>query len=301
MPQLTNPSHHQTDPMLSPIVAGVWRMASWNWSPQERLRWIEQCLELGVTSFDHADIYGGYTVEALFGEALDIEPSLRARMQLVTKCGIQLRAASRPGTRVKHYDSSARHIVRSVEQSLVHLRTDHVELLLLHRPDPLLDADEVAAAFDLLRTQGKVLAFGVSNYTPAQFELLAARTPLVTNQVECSPLHLAPIYDGTLDQAQRRHARPMIWSPLAGGALFTSDAEDAMRVRGALTAIGAQYGVSPATIAFAWLMRLPSRPYPIAGSRRIDAMREAVAATSIRLDTQEWTDILVAATGKDVP
>ena len=120
--------------MLSPIVAGVWRMASWNWSPPERLRWIEQCLELGVTSFDHADIYGGYAVEALFGDALALSPALRQRMQLVTKCGIQLRDAARPATRIKHYDTSARHIVRSVEQSLVLLRTDTIDLLLLHRP-----------------------------------------------------------------------------------------------------------------------------------------------------------------------
>lgn len=287
--------------MLSPIVAGVWRMHSWNWSPQERLRWIEQCLDLGVTSFDHADIYGGYTVEALFGEALALAPHLRARMQLVTKCGIQLRVDARPATRIKHYDTSARHIVRSVEHSLVQLRTDEIDLLLLHRPDALMDADEVATAFDQLRAQGKVRAFGVSNFTPAQYELLHARTPLVTNQVECHPLHRAPLFDGTFDQAQRLRARPMIWSPLAGGALLTSDAEDALRVRGLLTSIGAQHGVSAATIAFAWLLRLPSRPYPITGSRRIEAMQEAVAATRITLDTQEWTEILVAATGKDVP
>jgi predicted oxidoreductase len=141
----------------------------------------------------------------------------------------------------------------------------------------------------------------VSNYTPAQFELLHARTPLVTNQVECHPLHRAPLFDGTFDQAQRLRARPMIWSPLAGGALCSSEAEEAMRVRGVLTSIGAQYGVSAATIAFAWLMRLPSKPYPIAGSRRIEAMAEAVAATRISLEVQEWTEILTAATGTDVP
>ncbi|MCA2990270.1 aldo/keto reductase [Gemmatimonas sp.] len=287
--------------MLSHIVAGVWRMASWNWSPPERLRWIEQCLELGVTSFDHADIYGGYAVEALFGDALALSPALRQRMQLVTKCGIQLRDAARPATRIKHYDTSARHIVRSVEQSLVLLRTDTIDLLLLHRPDPLMDADEVASAFEQLRTQGKVQAFGVSNYTPAQYELLQARTPLATNQVECHPLHRAPLFDGTFDQAQRLRARPMIWSPLGGGALFTSNAEEAMRVRGVLTSIGAQYGVSAATIAFAWLLRLPCHPHPITGSRRIEAMAEAVAATRISLDVQEWTEILVAATGADVP
>ncbi|MFN8716510.1 MAG: aldo/keto reductase family oxidoreductase [Gemmatimonas sp.] len=285
---------------LSPVVAGVWRMAAWNWTPQERLRWIEACLDLGVTSFDHADLYGGYTVEALFGEALALAPGLRQQMQLVTKCGIQLRVPARPGTRIKHYDTSAAHITASVERSLRALRTDAIELLLLHRPDPLMDADEVAGAFERLYDEGKVLRFGVSNFTPAQFELLHARYPLVTNQVECHPLHRAPLHDGTLDQAQRLRARPMIWSPLAGGRLFTSDADDAMRVRGTLAAIGEAHGVSAATVAFAWLMRLPSRPHPIAGSRRIEAMREAVAATRVPLDSQEWTEILVAASGEDV-
>jgi len=282
-------------------------MAAWNWTPQERLRWIEACLDLGVTSFDHADLYGGYTVEALFGEALALAPGLRQQMQLVTKCGIQLRVPARPGTRIKHYDTSAAHITASVERSLRALRTDAIELLLLHRPDPLMDADEVAGAFERLYDEGKVLRFGVSNFTPAQFELLHARYPLVTNQVECHPLHRAPLHDGTLDQAQRLRARPMIWSPLAGGRLFTSDADDAMRVRGTLAAIGEAHGVSAATVAFAWLMRLPSRPHPIAGSRRIEAMREAVAATRVpldsqewTLDSQEWTEILVAASGEDV-
>lgn len=285
---------------LSPVVAGVWRMASWNWTPQERLRWIEQCLELGVTSFDHADLYGGYTVEALFGEALALAPGLRQQMQLVTKCGIQLRVPTRPGTRIKHYDTSAAHIVASVEHSLRALRTDAVDLLLLHRPDPLMDADEVAGAFQRLSDAGKVLRFGASNFSPTQFELLHARYPLVTNQIECHPLHREPLYDGTFDQAQRLRARPMIWSPLAGGALLTSESSEAMRVHGTLAAIGDARGVSAATIAFAWLMRLPSQPRPITGSRRIEAMHEAVAATQVHLDVQEWTEILVAASGVDV-
>ncbi|WP_396213024.1 aldo/keto reductase family oxidoreductase [Gemmatimonas sp.] len=287
--------------MLSPIVAGVWRMASWNWSPQERLRWIEQCLELGVSSFDHADIYGGYTVEALFGEVLALAPGLRARMQLVTKCGIQLLAPARPDTRIKHYDTSARHIVRSVENSLTALGTDYIERLLLHRPDALLDADEVAGAFESLQVSGKVQQFGVSNFSVSQFELLHARFPLVTNQIEWHPLHHAPLNDGTLDQAQRLRAHPMIWSPLAGGALFTSDADAAVRVRNTLTRIGEAHGVSAATIVFSWIMRHPSRPHPIAGSRRIEAMREAVAAQRVTLDAQEWTEILTTATGKEVP
>lgn len=176
-------------PRLSPIVAGAWRMADWQWSAQERLRWIEQCLELGVSSFDHADIYGGYQVEALFGEALALAPGLRDRIQLVGKCGIKLISDARPAHRIKHYDTSAAHIVASAEASLRALRAERLDLLLIHRPDALMDADEVAGAFEALRSAGKVAHFGVSNFTPAQFELLASRTTLVTNQIELHPLH----------------------------------------------------------------------------------------------------------------
>jgi predicted oxidoreductase len=286
---------------LSPIVAGVWRMASWEWSPAERLRWIEGCLELGVTSFDHADIYGGYRVEALFGEALALAPHLRQRLQLVTKCGIQLLSPSRPDTAIKHYDTSARHIVASAEASLRHLRTDVLDVLLLHRPDPLLDADEVAGAFDALRQSGKVKAFGVSNFTPSQFALLHSRTPLVTNQIEWHPLRTAPLFDGTLDQCQQLRVRPMIWSPLAGSALFTSIADDAARVRTALQQIGEALGVSATTVAFAWLLRHPARVIPVAGSRQLERLRDAMAATRVSLDAQQWTTIHVATTGSNVP
>ncbi len=276
-------------------------MASWDWTPSDRLRWIEGCLALGVTSFDHADIYGGYTVEALFGEAMALAPALRGQMQLVTKCGIQLMSAARPATTIKHYNTSAEHITASVEQSLRHLRTEVIDLLLLHRPDPLLDADEVARAFEALRTSGKVRQFGVSNFSPSQFALLDSRTPLVTNQIEWHPLHTAPLFDGTLDQCQQLGVRPMIWSPLAGGALFTSEAEAAVRVRQVLAMIGADLGVPAETVAFAWLLRHPAHVIPITGSRRLDAMQHAVDATRLTLDAQQWTAIHVAATGKNVP
>ena len=290
-------------PMLtmSGIVAGVWRMGDWNWSPQERLRWIEQCLELGVTTFDHADIYGGYTVEQQFGEALALAPSLRAQMQLVTKCGICLTTANRPAHRIKHYDTSFRHIVGSVEHSLRMLGVDSLELLLIHRPDALMDADIVAEAFTHLQLMGMVQQFGVSNFSVAQFALLHSRFALVTNQIELHPLHQAPLTDGTLDQCQQHRIAPMIWSPLAGGRLMTGDDATAVRVRAALSTVGARHNVSVATTAFAWLLRHPSRPIPIAGSRRIDAMRDAVAALEVPLDAQDWTEIWSAAVGHEVP
>ena len=288
-------------PLMSRIVAGAWRMSDWGWSAQERLRWIEQCVELGVTTFDHADIYGGYTVETLFGEALALAPSLRERLQLVTKCGICLTSSARPAHRIKHYNTSFEHIVASAENSLKTLGTDRLDLLLIHRPDALMDADVVASAFTHLQLQGKVLHFGVSNFSVAQFDVLQSRFPLVTNQIELHPLYLAPLTDGTLDQCQQRRIQPMIWSPLAGGRLITSPDATAIRVREALESVGTRYGVSLATMAFAWLLRHPSRPIPVAGSRRIDAMREAVAALDVKLDVQDWTGIWAAGSGHEVP
>ena len=286
---------------LSLIVAGCWRMHTWGWSVAQRLDWISACIDCGVSSFDHADIYGGYSVEALFGEALARNPALRKQMQLVSKCGIQLISAARPTNRIKAYDSSPLHIERSVEQSLRALRTDYLDTLLLHRPDPLLDADEVAKTFQRLQQAGKVLTFGVSNFTPMQFALLHSRIPLLTNQVECSPLQLAPLHDGTFDQAQQLRIAPMIWSPLAGGKIFTSDQPAPTRVRAVLTSIAARFEVSAATVAYAWLARLPCQPHLIVGSSRIAAMHEALDALALKIDAESWHEIWAAGAGCDVP
>ena len=276
-------------------------MHNWGWSVAQRLAWINACVDCGVSSFDHADIYVGYTVESLFGEALAVSPGLRKKIQLISKCGIQLVSGARPQHRIKAYDTSASHIERSVEQSLRALGTDYLDTLLLHRPDPLLDADELAACFQRLQLAGKVLNFGVSNFTPMQFALLHSRMPLVTNQVECSPLHRAPLHDGTFDQAQQLRLAPMIWSPLAGGKLFSSDDAAAMRVQSTLQTAAARFDVSVATVAYAWLACLPCRPHLIVGSSRIAAVREALAALALNLDAQSWHEIWASAAGQDVP
>ena len=265
-------------------------MAGWQHTPQQLLALIEQALELGITSVDHADIY---TSEAPFGDALALAPHLRQRMEIVGKCGIY---GGLYGARVPHYNTSRAHIVASVEQSLRHLNTDHLDLLLIHRPDPLMDADEVAEAFATLRAAGKVRHFGASNFNPAQFELLNDRVTLVTNQIELSPLCLAPLSDGTLDQAQRLRRRPMIWSPLAGGRLFDHPA-----IAETLQELAARYGVAPAVIAYAWLLRHPSQPVVLTGSSRVEALRAAGSAASLTLDREDWFALLLAATGVNVP
>ena len=286
---------------LSPVVAGLWKMHQWPLDAQGRLRWIERAVDLGITSFDHADIYGGYSVEALFGEALALAPGLRQRLQIVTKCGIRLPHPARPGLAVKHYDSGAAHLQASVDASLAALRCGHIDLLLVHRPDPLTHPDEIARCFERLRAAGKVREFGVSNHTPAQFAALHRRIALATHQIEFSALQMKALADGTLEQAADLDLPPMIWSPLGSGRLITGDDEHARRVRAALQPLADAHGVSLATVALAWVMRHPSRPRPITGSGRLEALAEAVAATRLVLDREAWTSVWRASMGHDVP
>ena len=288
-------------PEFSRVVLGLWRLNEWQLTPDERLALLEQCLELGITTIDHADIYGDYQCEQLFGEALALAPGLRQRIEIVSKCGIMLVSEKRPQHRLKYYDTSRDHIIASVERSLSNLRTDYLDCLLIHRPDPLMQADEIADAFRLLQQAGKVRHFGVSNFTPAQFDLLASRFPLVTNQLELSVLQHAALHDGTLDQCQRLSIAPMIWSALGGGRLFSEHSPRVQQLRATLGAIAAELGTSETTIAYAWILRHPSRPLVLTGSRRIEAMRDAVAATRITLTRQQWFAIWSAASGSEVP
>ncbi|BFI96560.1 MAG: aldo/keto reductase family oxidoreductase [Rhodanobacter sp.] len=293
-------AHASSEPQLSPIVAGLWRIADWKLSVQQRVRWIEQALELGISSFDHADIYGDYGAEALFGEALQAAPALRQRMQLVSKCGIRLRSAQR-AYRVNHYDTSAAYVRAQIEQSLCNLRTEQLDLALIHRPDYLMDAAALAETFAALTREGKVARWGVSNHSASQFALLNQFHPLLTNQLELSPLQMNALDDGTLDQAQQLGLRPMIWSPLAGGRLFTGEDEQAVRVRAEMEAIATRLGISLTTLAFAWVLRHPSRPHPITGTCRIEGLREAVAALDVSLDAEDWYAIWTASKGHSVP
>jgi predicted oxidoreductase len=275
-------------------------MAEWDMTPQQRLAFIEQCIELGVTSFDHADIYGGYGVEGLFGEALALKPSLRAQIQVVSKCGIKLVSGRRPAHAIQHYDTSAAHIAASVENSLRELRTDYLDLLLIHRPDPLMDFDEVAGAFQRLRSEGKVKEFGVSNFSRHQFETLNKRIALATNQVEFSPLHLAPMFDETFDGLQDLGVQPMIWSPLGGGRLFTAGDEQGERLRLKIKEVAEELNRPFASVVFAWIMQLPCRPVPLTGSGRIESVQVAMEASRFQLSRPQWFDILRAARGHEV-
>ena len=287
-------------PEFSRFVMGYWRLMEWNMTPRQLVSFIEAHLEMGVTTVDHADIYGGYQCEAAFGDALKLAPHLRERMEIVSKCGIATTA--RPEHAIGHYITNKQHIISSAEQSLTHLATDRLDLLLIHRPDPLMDADEVAEAFLQLHQSGKVRHFGVSNFTPAQFALLQSRLPftLATNQVEISPVHQPLLLDGTLDQLQQLRIRPMAWSCLGGGQLFSDEAFQPLRNE--LAQISEEINAETIEqVVYAWVLKLPSKPLPIIGSGKIERVRAAIAAEALTLTRQQWFRIRKAALGYDVP
>jgi len=287
-------------PEFSRFVMGYWRLMDWNMSAQQLVSFIEEHLDLGVTTVDHADIYGGYQCEAAFGEALTRSPALRQRMEIVTKCGIATTAKAEHA--LGHYITDRDHIISSAEQSLTNLATDYLDLLLIHRPDPLMDADDVAEAFLALHQSGKVRHFGVSNFTPAQFALLQSRLPftLATNQVEISPVHQPLLLDGTLDQLQQLRIRPMAWSCLGGGRLFNDEAFQPLRDE--LAQVAQELNAETIEqVVYAWILRLPSQPLPIIGSGKIERVRSALAAEQLAMTRQQWFRIRKAALGYDVP
>ncbi|EKO3430589.1 aldo/keto reductase family oxidoreductase [Vibrio fluvialis] len=291
-------------PEFSELVQGYWRLGEWGMTAQERLTFLKQHLELGITTVDHADIYGNYECEQLFGEALALEPSLREQLQIVTKCDIKLCSAKFPERKINHYDTSAAHIYQSVNNSLERLHVNEIDVLLIHRPDVLMDADEVAEAFTELHKVGKVKHFGVSNFSPAQFELLQSRLgkPLVTNQVEINPLNFDVAHDGTLDQMQMLRTRPMAWSCLGGGAIFNGDSEQAQRVCAVLEELREELGAeSIDQVIYAWVRALPSKPLPIIGSGKIERVQAAVEALDLTLSREQWYRVWVASKGHGVP
>ena len=263
---------------------------------------IKDCIAVGVSTFDHADIYGDYTTEEDFGKVLQQQPSLRQQIQLISKCGIQMVSVNRPHHKIKSYDTSYEHIIESVERSLSNLATDYIDCLLIHRPDPLFNADEVAKAFDKLKQQGKVLQFGVSNFRKWQVDPLRSRFPVSVNQVECSLLHLEPFGDGTLDQCQQHGIIPMAWSPMGGGNLFVIDEEDERnkRIIAVANILAEKYATGADVILLSWLMTHPANILPVLGTSKIERVHAAVAATLLKLEREEWFMLWRASTGREV-
>lgn len=285
------------------LIWGVMRWGVWgaNLNPTQVRSLIETGLENGITDYDHADIYGGYTTEALFGDALEGHSSLRDKLTLITKCGIAYPHNSQPQLKLKHYNTSGTYMRHRVEESLRFLRTDYIDRLLIHRPDVLLDGEEVAQTVEDLKKSGKIRSFGVSNFSPTKAEMLHQCTPLEEHQVEIHPLHLLPFEDGTLDQCQQHNWSPTAWSPLAGGKVLNPTTEREQRVAEALGRVGANYNLDRAQTAIAWLMKHPAGIRPILGTANASRLPGMIQAAETDLDIQDWYEVWSASTGENVP
>jgi predicted oxidoreductase len=286
---------------LSPIIAGVMSWGIWdkNLNTKEMSHLMHLFLENGISSFDHADIYGGYTTEAAFGKALLESKIERKNLQLITKCGIELISENRPQNLVKHYNYSKEYIIWSAENSLKNLQTDYLDVFLLHRPSPLLQVDEVAEAIEKLKSEGKILSFGVSNFTPFQTELLRQKTEVSFNQIQFSATHFEPMQDGSLDYMQLHNIKPMAWNPL--GVVFRENTEQTQRLKLLFTKLVDKYHVGSDLILLAWVLQHPANILPVAGTINVSRIQQLMKAKSLVLDKQDWFAIWTESMGERVP
>lgn len=287
------------DLSFSRLVYGMWRVADdENTAPEYVEAKIQSCLDQGITTFDQADIYGGYVAEAVMGDALKANPRLRNQMEIVTKCDIVAPAGRYSDARVKHYDTSRKHIEYSVDCSLRDMGIDHIDLLLIHRPDPLMDHMETGAALDDLVASGKVRSVGVSNFRPYDWSLLQSgmKTKLATNQIEISLAEISPFTNGDLAFHQQHDHPMMAWSPLGGGSLMTGKSQLADR----LDEIAVDQGVDRASVAVAFLLRHPAKILPVLGTNNLDRIAKISDALNVKLDREAWFVLYEAALGHEV-
>lgn len=274
---------------------GVWGK---NCTTNQMVELMNSCLENGISSFDHADIYGGYTTEESFGKAFGESQINRNDIQLISKCGIQMMSEKRNNS-IKHYDYSKDYIIASAEQSLKHLQTEYLDLLLLHRPSPLMQADEIAEAVEKLKLEGKILDFGVSNFTPGQCNLIESKTKINYNQIEFSITHLNPMLDGSLDHMQANRITPMCWSPL--GSVFRKDDEQSQRIRKIANELALKYDVTDDILLLAWILKHPAGILPVCGTSNKKRLTNLMQTTTFEMELQDWFSLWTASTGNDVP
>ena len=285
---------------FSSVIVGCMDWGSWrrNFDTSEMTELIQESVSLGLTSFDHADIYGDYTVEEQFGKALDNAKVSRQDLQIISKCGIQYACEARPH-KVKHYQYDTAYIIESAERSIEHLRCDYLDLFLLHRPSPLMRPEAVAEAVSTLKAQGKIKAFGVSNFTPSQTALIASKTEIAVNQIQCSLTHLSPFFDGSLDHMMTQGIQPMAWSPI--GKVFKDKSEATYRIHAVLNRLCEEYQATKDQIVLAWLMTHPSGIIPVVGTTQKERLATAAKAAEINLSEIHWFELLVASQGHKVP
>lgn len=285
---------------FSPLIAGVMTWGSWgkNLDRGSMASLIRVCLESGIDTFDHADIYGGYTTEETFGRGFAQSGVSREAVKLISKCGICYPSDARPLT-VKHYDYSADYIIWSVENSLRNLQTDYLDLLLLHRPSPLMCSDEIGEAILRLTKEGKILDFGLSNFSPVQTELIQQKALVSYNQIQFSLTHPGAMTDGTLDDMQLRNIRPMAWNPL--GTVYRNDSAQSIRLKKLVEKLEAKYGVSGDVILLAWILKHPARILPVFGTANAERIKKLMRATTLDIETEDWFMLWVESRGEKVP
>ena len=285
---------------FSRIIQGCMTWGAWGkqLNEQQIIHKMHHCIDAGITTFDHADIYGDYTTEGDFGSAFAKADIPRASIQLISKCGIQMKGDARPENTIKHYQYDAQYIISSAERSLKMLKTDYLDLFLLHRPSPLLDVHDVNEAVTKLKKAGKIKAFGLSNFTPQQTELLKTKTEVVTNQIEISLTSREALEDGSLDYMMTKELIPMSWSPL--GSVFKEDTPQIRRVKTVLNDLGKKYSATQDQLLLAWLLRHPARIHPVIGTTNNDRITNAVKAQHINLDLKDWFRMLEASKGEEV-
>lgn len=285
---------------LSSVIAGTMNWGTWdkNLSAAEMTNLIHVCLENQISTFDLADIYGGYTTEATFGEGFKKSQIDRSKIQLITKCGIQLHNEKRKN-RIKHYDYSKEYILWSVENSLKHLETDFVDVFLLHRPSPLMVADEIAEAVEQLKKEGKILSFGLSNFSTSQTDLIHQKTNVSFNQIQFSATNYEPMLDGTLDHMEIHQIIPMAWNPL--GTVFREDTEQTRRLKKLFARLVKKYEVGADILLLTWLMQHPAKVIPVAGTVNVGRIQQLKKAKEIKMDKEEWFEIWTESMGNEVP
>ncbi|WP_281231569.1 aldo/keto reductase [Flavobacterium gelatinilyticum] len=285
---------------LSPVISGTMNWGVWdkNLTTKEMENLIQVCIENKITTFDHADIYGDYTTEADFGKAFKASKISREKLQLITKCGIQLVAEGR-NNKIKHYDYSKDYIIWSVEESLKKLKTDYVDVFLLHRPSPLMQADEIAEAVEKLKTEGKIIDFGLSNFTSSQTELIRQKTEVSFNQVHFSATNFEPMVDGSLDYMQTHGIRPLSWNPL--GTVFREDTKQTRRLKQLFSTLLEKYHLGADTLLLSWILKHPAGIIPIAGTVNVARIQSLVKAAELDMDKEDWFAIWKESMGNDVP
>ena len=287
-------------PNFSSIIAGTMLWGQWGrkLDLHAMTDLIFHCIEHNITTFDHADIYGGYTNEADFGAAFSSSGINRNDLQLITKCGIKLVTPNRTN-RIAHYDYTKSHIISSCERSLTDLKTDYVDLFLLHRPSPLMDATEIVEAITTLKDQGKILSFGLSNFTPSQTDLIREHTPVSYNQIEFSLTHDMPMTDGSLDHMIVHHIRPMAWAPL--GVVFKEDIPQTRRIQKVLQSLRKKYEVGDDILLLNWILRHPAKIIPVAGTADKHRLAQLKLADTFIMEQEDWFELWEASMGQKVP